>query len=102
MSGGFYDYMYGKEPIDAMGQYDDLHDMAEVLIDLGCEKEANHFAGMFAVIKDAESEMQSFMDVYAETMRAIEWFKSGDVGEDWIHECIRKAQTGEQKKRNSL
>ncbi|MEV5944407.1 hypothetical protein [Streptomyces sp. NPDC051994] len=89
MSGGSYNYLFchvrGLEE-----QRGDLEEMAKRLAELAyAQGAAEATRRVMALLDQAEAASQELAEVW----RAVEWWDSGDYGEDQVREAIEEYRT---------
>ncbi len=84
MSGGSFDHLYTRTPADLMsGDYDEhLREMALELDGIGGEKAAADLRRMLADVVSTRSRLAHDIARLEHVMFAVEWWRSGDYGEE--------------------
>ena len=104
MSGGSYEYLFAKEAYGnggprSMSIWDfeaELGHMMERLAELGyAEDAARETEDLRAIMRQAQVRMQARIDRLRGVWHAVEWWESGDSGEDGVREELAKYR-GEQ------
>lgn len=91
MSGGYFNYLCGKDAADLLGDgaREDLHAMASALRMRADGAEVAD--ATFAVLQDARESLlrlQSRIDQLRDVWKALEWKHSGDWGEERVRQAI--------------
>lgn len=93
MSGGSYNYLYvwADDLGELINRRQDLKDMSERLSGLRWAKDAAiETERILAAIERLEIQLHVRAEPLAAIWRAIEWWDSGDSGEDAVREALAK------------
>lgn len=91
MSGGSYSYLYCKSFDQLVDDDCELEEMANRLAGLGyAEDAARETKDMLLLIRRTKKEFEDKMLRLADVWQAIEWWDSGDWGEDQAKEALAK------------
>lgn len=92
MSGGSWDYLYSKD-IDELingSSTELLQDMADRLNSAGFEDVAKDTQRLVEYIKSASIRIETLFKVLSPVFKAVEWFDSGDWGEETLNNEVLK------------
>lgn len=92
MSGGSWNYLYSKD-IDDLMQYSNielLEEMADYLNQNGYEDVAKDTRRLAEYIKSASIRIETLFEALSPVFKAVEWFDSGDWGEETLNNEILK------------
>lgn len=92
MSGGSWSYLYSKE-IDELMQYSNielLEEMADYLNQNGYKDVAKDTRRLVEYIKSAKIRVETLFETLSPVFKAVEWFDSGDWGEETLNNEILK------------
>lgn len=89
MSGGSYDYLFTKEPDDLFAYSGELERMAERLsgLDYAADAAADAY-DLLAILRTQTVRVEAAQRRLAGVFQAIEWWDSGDSGEDHVREAL--------------
>lgn len=92
MSGGSYNYLCSKDAAELLsGHHSDLREMADTLASLGYAKDAAvETEELLLMLRQFDIRIQTRVDRLRGVWKAVEWWKSGDWGEDDVHETLAK------------
>lgn len=91
MSGGSYDYLYCKEAEQLFDSPAQLHFMAERLGGLGWADDAAKDAfDLLAIVTTQLVRVEAAQRRLADVFYAVEWWDSGDSGEDQVRRALAK------------
>lgn len=90
MSGGFYDYLYCKEPEELFKELGNLEDMSEQLIRLNYLDVARDMRRLVEYIRSARIRVEVLSEQLKPVMKAVEWYESNDIGKDSLDKAIEK------------
>jgi hypothetical protein len=97
MSGGSYDYLYGKDPYSILEAQDDLERMSNRLAGLGYAEDAAKETEEFVlIIRQFLNRAGARIDRLAQVWKAVEWWDSCDWGEEETKKALAKYR-GEEK-----
>lgn len=89
MSGGSYDYLFLKEPGEISRHEDTVQRMAERLSGLGYAQDAaRETESVLLLARQFEARMRARLERLSEVWRAVEWWDSGDSGEDYLEQAL--------------
>lgn len=94
MSGGSYDYLFCKSPDELMNSLDALERMTDALVSLGYSEPAAETYEVIKVLKQAELRVSVSSQRLSEVWRSVEWYESGDFGEEGPACAYRKYLDG--------
>lgn len=91
MSGGSFDYLYVKS-IDELMAYDgNLDMMADKLATLGYAEDAARETTEFLMeLRAGRIRLETMQRRLSDLWKAVEWWVSGDYGEDAVKEALAK------------
>lgn len=92
MSGGSWNYLYCKE-IDELMNYssvETLQDMVDRLNSTGFEDVAQDTQRLVEYIKSARIRIETLFETLSPVFKAVEWFDSGDWGEETLNNEVLK------------
>ena len=92
MIGGSWNYLYSKE-IDDLMQYSNielLEEMSDYLNQNGYEDVAKDTRRLVEYIKSAKIRVETLFEMLSPVFKAVEWFDSGDWGEETLNNEILK------------
>jgi hypothetical protein len=87
MSGGSFNYLYLKDAGEMAGDIEQLERMIEALSDLGY---ADDVAQGAKELLDAYGLIEAKKEKLNDVFWAMEWWRSGDQGEDTVRKFIAK------------
>lgn len=92
MSGGSWDYLYSKDIDELMNgsSTELLQDMADRLNSAGFEDVAKDTQRLVEYIKSASIRIETLFEVLSPVFKAVEWFDSGDWGEETLNNEVLK------------
>lgn len=92
MSGGSWDYLYSKDIDELMNgsSTELLQDMADRLNSAGFEDVAKDTQRLVEYIKSASIRIETLFEVLSPIFKAVEWFDSGDWGEETLNNEVLK------------
>lgn len=90
MSGGSYEYLCYKSAEDMLqyGPRQELQRMVKRLIELGELDVAKEMEQFVLFLDGIEARIQARVERYHDVMHAVEWFDSGDYGDDSFKEAL--------------
>lgn len=90
MSGGSFNYLcWAVDLEDLLAKRHQLESMAEELARLGYAPDAASEArALISDIRAAQVRVETAMDRLQGVFKAVEWWRSGDWGEDGVHEAL--------------
>ena len=96
MSGGSYDYLYCKEAHELFNPYyaGMIDDMADVLLREGYRDIARDMRRLSEYIKTAYNRVDVLSENLNDVMRSVEWYESGDFGENTLKEHLEDYRKG--------
>lgn len=96
MSGGYYNYLYCR--IDSLIDREyDLEEMANDLADLGYAYDAALATGkLISKIRQFKKDIIKNSESLSEVWKAMEYWRSGDWGEDSLKEALDKYREGKE------
>ena len=94
MSGGSFNYLYCKEPEELLNCIWDIEDMAEELTKMNYLDVAADMTRLAEYIKSARIRIGVLSEQLRPVMKAVEWYKSADIGEDSLKKAIEKYRIG--------
>ena len=95
MSGGSFNYLYCKEPDELLNSIWDIEDMAEELTKMNYLDVAADMTRLAEYIKSAQIRIGVLSEQLRPVMKAVEWYKSADIGEDSLKKAIEKYRIGD-------
>jgi hypothetical protein len=98
MSGGSFNYLFCKDAPDFFGYAprEDLERMAAALTDAGdAEDAARETEEILAIIAGTERRVDARLERLRGVWKAMEWWKSGDGGEDGLRAALTKYREGQ-------
>ena len=92
MSGGSYNYLFTKEPAELLQYYniEYIEEMADRLMQSGYEDVARDMQRLAEYCKSANLRIGVLSEELSDVMQAIEWYVSGDSGEDSIKDAVEE------------
>lgn len=92
MSGGSFNYLFCKECHELFEKRNvsELEDMERELMQLGYDDVAKDFRRLIEYIKSARNRVGVLAEMLNPIMHDIEWYCSGDIGEDTLAKTIEK------------
>lgn len=90
MSGGSWNYLYCKDIDEIMTSVEDLQDMSDRLVTLGYTDIAQDTQRLVEYIKSASIRIETLFEALSPAFKAVEWFDSGDWGEETLNNEILK------------
>lgn len=92
MSGGSWDYLYCKDVDELMNgsSVKTLQDMVDRLNSAGFEDVAKDTQRLVEYIKSASIRIETLFETLSPVFKAVEWFDSGDWGEETLNNEILK------------
>ena len=94
MSGGSFNYLYNKEPDDLFKSIWDIENMAEELTKMNYLDVAADMTRLAEYIKSARIRVGVLSEQLRPVMKAVEWYKSCDIGEDSLKKAIEEYRIG--------
>lgn len=96
MSGGSYNYLFAASPSLLVEQHEDnLRRMADRLAALGyAEDAARETEETILIIRQMEVRLQARINRLADVWHAVEWWDSGDRGEDGLRAALEAYRSG--------
>lgn len=90
MGGGSYNYLYSKEPDELLrGGWEDLEHMARRLARLGYAADAaGETEELLLILRQVQVRLEARQRRLADIWRAVEWWDSGDSGEDGVKAAL--------------
>lgn len=89
MSGGSYNYLCYKDASMIWDSTGTLSDMAQRLAGLGYAADAAaETESLLLLLRQAEIRIQTRIDRLSKVWRAVEWWDSGDSGEDGLKQAL--------------
>jgi hypothetical protein len=96
MSGGSYEYLCWKQPRELLAKQDAVQQMADRLAGLGYARDAAKETQAFLLtLRQFENRIEAMQDRLSDVWHAVEWWDSGDSGEDGVRAALAKYR-GEQ------
>lgn len=96
MSGGSYNYLCYESFPEIMERTEDMETIAYRLIKLGAKDIAEDIRDLINYCKDAKQTIMDACERLHEVFRAVEWFDSGDIGEDDMQKEIKRYRNGKR------
>ena len=95
MSGGSYDYMFCKETYELFnyGNIRMLEEMESRFLGLGYDDIAKDFRRLIEYNKSANNRVEVLGNQLNDMMHDIEWYDSGDIGEDTLAKRVEEYRT---------
>lgn len=90
MSGGSWNYLYCKDIDEIMTSVEDLQDMSDRLVTLGYTDIAQDTQRLVEYIRSASIRIETLFEALSPVFKAVEWFDSGDWGEETLNNEILK------------
>lgn len=91
MSGGAFDYLYCKEAEQLFGSPSQLQEMADRLAGLPYAADAAKDAyDLLAIVTSQLVRVEAAQRRLADVFYAVEWWDSGDSGEDAVRKALAK------------
>lgn len=99
MSGGSFNYLFCKESHELFStdNISELADMETELVQLGYDDVAKDFRRLIEYIKSARNRVAVLAEMLKPIMHDIEWYCSGDIGEDTLAKKIEKYRNDDMK-----
>ena len=94
MSGGSYNYLYCKEPEELLTSIWDIEDMAEELTKMNYLDVAADLTRLAEYTKSARIRIGVLSEQLRPVMKAVEWCKSCDIGEEDLRKTIEEYRLG--------
>jgi len=89
MSGGSYDYLCFKDAGEILGFEGQLRDMRDRLIGVGYAQDAaRDTEEVLRIIRGYRARMECHLQALYEVWRSVEWWDSGDSGEDGVKKAL--------------
>lgn len=98
MSGGSLGYLYCKEARDLFDAIENLEDAEQCLLQRGDKDIAMDVRRLIEYIKTAENRISVLHENLAGVFKAVEWYGSGDWGEESLQRALDKYRNGEGAK----
>lgn len=95
MSGGSYDYLFCKETCELFNYRNirTLEEMESRFLGLGYDDIAKDFRRLIEYIKSANNRVEVLGNQLNNLMHDIEWYDSGDIGEDTLAKRVEEYRT---------
>jgi len=91
MSGGSFDYLCVKDTSDILEYLNQLEDMANALSELGyADDAAKEATELLLVCRKFNVRADTIMRNMSGVFKAMEWWRSGDYGEDSFKEALKE------------
>ena len=92
MSGGSYNYLFTKEPYELLEYHniERIEEMADRLMQSGYKDVAKDMQRLAEYCKSAKLRIGVLSEELSDVMQAIEWYVSGDSGEDGIKDAVEE------------
>lgn len=91
MSGGSFDYLFVKDASDILAVEDDVQDMADALSRLEYAQDAaTETKEILQALRDFRESMEFRLNRIASVWKGVEWWYSGDSGEDGVREALKE------------
>ena len=84
MSGGSHNYLCFSEMPDIISRISDMEEMEQELISLGYKDIAKDTRRLIEYCISAENRISVLFEQLQDVFHAIEWFDSGDIGEETL------------------
>ena len=88
MSGGSYNYFCFATAEGIHAKVEDLSRMRDRLVALGYMDAAKETESLILIIQQSEVRIDAHIERLGRVWRSVEWFDSGDYGEDAIRDAI--------------
>lgn len=99
MSGGSHNYICHCEAQELIGREEDLREMSDDLAALGyCKDAAAETEEILILVRQFENRINTRLERLSPVWRALEWWHSGDIGEDSFKEAIEKFREHDVRK----
>ena len=95
MSGGSYNYLFCKETCELF-DYSNIRTLEEMesrFLGLGYDDIAKDFRRLIEYIKSANNRVEVLGNQLNNLMHDIEWYDSGDIGEDTLAKRVEEYRT---------
>jgi len=91
MSGGSYNYLCHANADDLINKTGDIQDMADRLASLGYAQDAaKETQALLLTVRQYENRIQAMKERLHDIWRAVEWWESGDSGEEGVRDALDK------------
>lgn len=91
MSGGSYDYICHKDIDELINMESTIQDMADDLASLGYASDAAKETQSFLLsLRQCVNRLETMKDRLRPIWKAMEWWQSGDTGEDAFKKSLEK------------
>lgn len=98
MSGGSYDYLHVRDSDEILNYERKLSEMIDRLAGLGyAEDAAKESAELLLIMRQYSVRASVIMQRLSEVWHAVEWWDSGDSGEDDVKEALKRYRGEEPK-----
>ncbi len=97
MSGGSLDYLCFKEPEELFHCIEEMEKVEQVLLQRGAQDIARDVRRLIEYVKSAENRISVLSEQLNGIFHAVEWYQSGDYGEDTLRKHIEQYRTGKEE-----
>jgi hypothetical protein len=95
MSGGSYDYLCHKDAGEMFEMEHQLQRMADTLAETGyAEDAAKETMGLLLEVRSCKVRLDARIQRLTQIWRAVEWWHSGDTGEEGVKLAIEEYRKG--------
>ena len=95
MSGGSFNYLCFSEMPEIMRRTDEFEQMEQILIEKGYEDIAKDVRRLIEYCKSAEVRIGALFEQLNSVLHDVEWYESGDIGDESLKETLEKYRNGE-------
>lgn len=98
MSGGSLDYLCSKGNADELLQYHNIENMEiveQTLLERGYNDIAKDVRRLIEYCLSAANRIETLAEMLNNVFYAVEWWKSGDIGDESLKEALEKYRRGE-------
>lgn len=97
MSGGSLNYLCFKEPEELFHCIEEMEKAEQVLLQRGAQDIARDVRRLIEYVKSAENRISVLSEQLNGIFHAVEWYQSGDYGEDTLRKRIEQYRTGKEE-----
>lgn len=95
MSGGAFNYLYSKDPLDLSSYKEEIKTMIDTLNELKATKAAKESQELLDLIIESEKQIKEKLNKLEGIWYAVEWFCSGDTTPNQLDQAINEFENGE-------
>ena len=96
MSGGSFNYLCYKEPVNLFHHIEDLEDVERYLLRNGYYDVAHDVRRQIEYLESARNRIEVLHEQLSPVLKAVEWYVSGDYGEDSLKRAVEKYRRGDE------